>query len=871
MQEKIVIRGAREHNLKNISLELPRNKMIVFTGLSGSGKSSLAFDTIFAEGQRRYVESLSSYARQFLGQMDKPDVDEIEGLSPAISIDQKAHSANPRSTVATITEIYDYLRVLYARLGKPHCPICRKPIRKMTIDEMVDRVLKRTDEIHRTSEIDSHLVPSGVEGSSKVSPLAKLGRKEVGKFTNEITILAPVVRGRKGEYHQLMQDLFEAGFIDVRVNGRMYSLRDRIPLSRYKQHMIEVVIDRVPIAWPVEGNKQLQSRLNEAIEMAIDRSEDNVLAILDDGSELLMSARFSCPDDGFAFPEIEPRLFSFNSPYGACPTCNGLGTKEIFSEEVCEACYGKRLRTESLFVWLGDDKSIVDVSSLPITDAADFFLGLTMTKSEESIAEPILREIVARLSFLLDVGLEYLTLNRTAGTLSGGEAQRIRLASQIGTRLVGALYVLDEPTIGLHQHDNKRLVDTLIKLRDVGNTIIVVEHDEDTIRAADYLVDIGPGAGKHGGHIVAQGPLPAVLQDQNSLTCAYLRGDKVIPMPTKRREPAKEHITIHGATENNLKNLTVKIPLRRFVCVTGVSGSGKSTLTIDVLYRQLARRLNGSTVKAGKHEGIDGIDWLDKVVDVDQSPIGRTPRSNPATYTGIWNHVREIFTLTAEARVRGYKVGRFSFNVPGGRCEHCEGNGQLAIEMHFLPTVYVPCDICKGRRFNRETLEVKYKDKNIHQVLSMTVEEAAKFFRDIPPIYDRLKVMDEVGLSYIALGQSATTLSGGEAQRIKLAAELAKRDTGKTFFLLDEPTTGLHFDDIRKLLEVLHRLVARGNTVMVIEHNLDVIKNADWIIDMGPEGGDKGGKVVAQGTPEDVAKSPKSFTGKYLKEVLRKR
>ena len=849
MQDKIVIRGAREHNLKNISLELPRNKMIVFTGLSGSGKSSLAFDTIFAEGQRRYVESLSSYARQFLGQMDKPDVDEIEGLSPAISIDQKAHSANPRSTVATITEIYDYLRVLYARVGKPHCPICRKPIRKMTIDEMVDRVLKRTDEIHRTTPVGG----------------------KAPKFTNEVTVMAPVVRGRKGEYSQLMQDLFEAGFIDVRVNGKMYSLRDRIPLSRYKQHNIEVVIDRVPIAWPVEGNKQLQSRLNEAVEMAIDRSEDNVMVILDDGSELLMSARFSCPDDGFAFPEIEPRLFSFNSPYGACPTCNGLGTKDLWSEEICEACHGNRLRTESLFVWLGDNKNIVDVSAMPITDAADFFLGLPMNKTEEKIAEPIMREIVARLSFLLDVGLEYLTLNRTAGTLSGGEAQRIRLASQIGSRLVGALYVLDEPTIGLHQRDNQRLVDTLTKLRDIGNTIIVVEHDEDTIRASDYLVDIGPGAGKHGGHIVAEGPMPKVLQNKDSVTCAYLRGDKVIPMPNKRREPAKEHITIHGATENNLKDVTVKIPLRRFVCVTGVSGSGKSTLTIDVLYRELARKLNGSTVKAGKHGGVDGIDWLDKVVDVDQSAIGRTPRSNPATYTGIWNHVREIFTLTPEARVRGYKVGRFSFNVPGGRCEHCEGNGQLAIEMHFLPTVYVPCDICKGRRFNRETLEVKYKEKNIHQILSMTVEEGAKFFRDVPPIYDRLKIMEEVGLAYITLGQSATTLSGGEAQRIKLATELAKRDTGKTFYLLDEPTTGLHFEDIRKLLEVLHRLVARGNTVMVIEHNLDVIKNADWIIDLGPEGGDKGGKIVAQGTPEDVAKSPKSFTGKYLKEVLRKR
>jgi excinuclease ABC subunit A len=574
-----------------------------------------------------------------------------------------------------------------------------------------------------------------------------------------------------------------------------------------------------------------------------------------------MSARFSCPDDGFAFPEIEPRLFSFNSPYGACSTCNGLGVKEIFSEEPCEACHGQRLRTESLFVWL-NGRNIVEVSSLPISEAADFFLGLPLNKTEASISEPILKEIIARLSFLLDVGLEYLTLNRTAGTLSGGEAQRIRLASQIGSRLVGALYVLDEPTIGLHQRDNARLVDTLTKLRDIG-----------TIRASDYLVDIGPGAGKHGGEIVAAGAMPKILQDKKSLTCAYLRGDKVIdyPSPAKRRGPGKEHITIFGATENNLKDVTVKIPLRRFSCVTGVSGSGKSTLMIDVLYRELATKLNGADMRPGKHEKIEGIGWLDKVVDVDQSPIGRTPRSNPATYTGIWNHVRELFALTPEARVRGYKVGRFSFNVPGGRCEHCEGNGQLAIEMHFLPTVYVPCDVCKGRRFNRETLEVKYKEKNIHDVLTMTVEDATKFFRDIPPVHDGLKIMNEVGLSYIQLGQAATTLSGGEAQRIKLATELAKRDTGKTFYLLDEPTTGLHFDDIRKLLEVLHRLVNRGNTVMVIEHNLDVIKNADWIIDMGPEGGDKGGKVVAQGTPEDVAKHPKSYTGKYLKEVLKKK
>ncbi len=876
MQDKIIIRGAREHNLKNISLELPRNKMVVFTGLSGSGKSSLAFDTIFAEGQRRYVESLSAYARQFLGQMDKPDVDEIEGLSPAISIDQKAHSANPRSTVATITEIYDYMRVLYARVGKPYCPICGKAIRKMTVDEMVDLLMRKTDEIHRTTPVSSSTSsrptsPRGAEGSgSRGRDSSATSDSARNDTSGTISILAPVVRGRKGEYHQLLQDLHEGGFMEVRVNGRLYSLRERIPLSRYRAHTIEVVVDRVPLGWPIEGNKQLRSRLAEALEMALDRAEDTALAILDDGSEQLMSARFSCPDDGFAFPEIEPRLFSFNSPYGACPTCNGLGTVELFSDEPCQACLGKRLRTEALHVRL-DDKNIVEVSSLPINEAADFFLGLKMSTSEEKIAEPVMREIVARLSFLLDVGLEYLTLNRVAGSLSGGEAQRIRLASQIGSRLVGTLYILDEPTIGLHQRDNARLIDTLKKLRDLGNTIIVVEHDEDTIAASDYLVDIGPGAGRHGGEIVAAGPIPKVLQDKKSLTAAYLRGDKVIPYPNKRRPAAKDCLTVVGATENNLKDLTVKIPLKRFVAITGVSGSGKSTLMIDVLYRELARHLNGSTVKAGAHKEITGMDWLDKIVDVDQSPIGRTPRSNPSTYTGIWNHVRDLFSLTAEARVRGYKVGRFSFNVPGGRCEHCEGNGQLAIEMHFLPTVYVPCDVCKGRRFNRETLEVKYRDKNIADVLSLTVEEATKFFRDIPPIYDRCRIMEEVGLGYIQLGQAATTLSGGEAQRIKLATELARRDTGRTFYLLDEPTTGLHFDDIRKLLEVLHRLVARGNTVVVIEHNLDVIKNADWVIDLGPEGGDKGGKIVAQGTPEDVAKHPKSYTGKYLKEVLKKK
>ncbi len=852
MQDKIIIRGAREHNLKNISLELPRNKMIVFTGLSGSGKSSLAFDTIFAEGQRRYVESLSSYARQFLGQMDKPDVDEIEGLSPAISIDQKAHSANPRSTVATITEVYDYLRVLYARVGKPFCPICEKPIQKMTVDEMVDSLLKHTIALHDEA------------------PAKKKAKKTKDEHADTITILAPVVQGRKGEYHQLLQDLYEAGFLEARVDGDFYSLREAVPMERYQQHTIELVVDRIPLGWPVEGNKALRSRLAEAIEIALDRGSEAVRAILDDGSERLMSARFSCADDGFAFPEIEPRLFSFNSPYGACQSCNGLGVKEIFSEEICEACHGKRLRTEALHVRI-EGKNIVELCNQPIDHAADFVVGLELDPQQKQIAAPVLREIISRLSFLLDVGLEYLTLNRTAGTLSGGEAQRIRLASQIGSHLVGALYVLDEPTIGLHQRDNAKLVDTLLKLRDLGNTIIVVEHDEDTIRASDYLVDIGPGAGRHGGHVVAAGPMPQILQDEKSTTCAFLRGDKKISYPVKRRGDGKQHLTVVKATENNLKNVTVKIPLQRFVAITGVSGSGKSTLMIDVLYRELSRRLNQSTAKPGKHEDILGIDWIDKIVDVDQSAIGRTPRSNPATYTDIWGHIRDLYAMTAEARVRGYKPGRFSFNVPGGRCEHCEGNGQIAIEMHFLPTVYVPCDVCKGKRFNRETLEVKYRDKSIADVLAMTVEEANKFFHDLPPVHDRTKILEEVGLGYIQLGQSATTLSGGEAQRIKLATELARRDTGRTFYLLDEPTTGLHFEDIQKLLVVMHRLVQRGNTVCVIEHNLDIIKNADWVIDLGPEGGDKGGTIVAQGSPEDVAKSPKSFTGKYLKDVLKKR
>ncbi|MFH1078298.1 MAG: excinuclease ABC subunit UvrA [Patescibacteria group bacterium] len=851
MQDKIIIKGAREHNLKNISLELPRNKMIVFTGLSGSGKSSLAFDTIFAEGQRRYVESLSAYARQFLGQMDKPDVDEIEGLSPAISIDQKAHSANPRSTVATITEIYDYLRVLYARVGQPFCPIGGEPIRKMTVDQMVDTVLKRTAEIHSIPE--------------------EIKKRKKTNLKDEIVILAPVVRGRKGEYHQLLQDLYEAGFLEVRLDGTWRSLRDRVPMGRYRTHTIEVVVDRVPLAWPVEGNTQLRSRIAEAVETALDRADDTVIAILDDGTEHLMSGRFSCPTHGFAFPEVEPRLFSFNSPYGACPTCNGLGTAFLFSEDPCTACNGSRLRTEAMHVLVGG-KNIVECTALTIDNAHAFLKEMKLDVNGTAIAEPVLKEILSRLRFMLDVGLQYLSLDRRAGTLSGGEAQRIRLASQIGSRLVGALYVLDEPTVGLHQRDNAKLVETLERLRDAGNTIIVVEHDENTIAAADYLVDIGPGAGRHGGEIVAQGWMPEVLNDPNSITCAYLRGDKTIPYPSKRRPPAKENIVIRKASENNLKNITVKIPLKRFVCVTGVSGSGKSTLMIDILYRAMAQKLNGAMAKPGKHEMVEGIDWVDKIVDVDQSAIGRTPRSNPATYTGIWTHVRDLYSMTPEARMRGYKPGRFSFNVPGGgRCDHCEGNGQIAIEMHFLPTVYVACDVCKGKRFDRETLEVSYRGKNIADVLAMTVEEAVAFFRDLPMIHDRLKVMQEVGLGYIQLGQGATSLSGGEAQRVKLATELARRDTGRTFYLLDEPTTGLHFEDIRKLLDVLHRLVARGNTVAVIEHNLDVIKNADWVIDMGPDGGDRGGKVVAEGTPEDIAKNPKSATGEYLNEALKRK
>jgi excinuclease ABC subunit A len=859
MQDNITIKGAREHNLKNISLELPRNKMIVFTGLSGSGKSSLAFDTIFAEGQRRYVESLSAYARQFLGQMDKPDVDEIEGLSPAISIDQKAHSANPRSTVATITEIYDYLRVLFARIGTPHCILDGKEITKMTVEEMVDVVVRRTIEIH-----NGDAAPSASQKKN---------------FSNEITVFAPAVRGRKGEYHQLLNDWYTAGFSEVRVDGNMRSLRTQLVLSRYKQHTIELLIDRVPIGWPVQGNTAFRKRLAEALEMALDRGNDVATVLLDDGTEVVMSSKFACPYDGFSFPEIEPRLFSFNSPYGACEQCHGLGLESIWSENICVKCEGKRLRAEALAVTIGG-KNIQEITSLSIGEGVAFFRALTLRQVEKDIAETIFKEILSRMQFMLDVGLEYLTLDRVAGTLSGGEAQRIRLASQIGSRLVGALYVLDEPTIGLHQRDNAKLIETLEALRDLGNTIVVVEHDEDTISASDYLVDIGPGAGKHGGHIVTAGPTLPLLSGKfdtpgiignpkKSLTVQYLRGDVKIPIPERRKE-SRENIVIKGASENNLRNIDVEIPLRRFVCLTGVSGSGKSSLMTDTLYPAIANKLNGTRYTVGKHTSIQGLEHLDKVIDIDQSPIGRTPRSNPATYTGAWTHIREIFAETPEARERGYKPGRFSFNVPGGRCENCEGNGMIAIEMHFLPTVYVTCDICRGKRFDRETLEVKYKGKNIHDILTMTIEDADVFFRDIPFIHDKFRILAEVGLEYLELGQSATTLSGGEAQRVKLGAELAKRQTGRTLYLLDEPTVGLHFEDVKKLVDVLQRLVATGNTVLVIEHNLDVIKCADWLIDLGPEGGNKGGHIVAVGTPEDIARKAGSHTGQYLKKVLKK-
>ena len=856
MQNKITIKGAREHNLKNVHLELPRNKMIVFTGLSGSGKSSLAFDTIFAEGQRRYVESLSAYARQFLGGMNKPDVDEIEGLSPGISIDQKAHSANPRSTVATITEIYDYLRIIYARIGIPHSPISGKSLEKMTTDQITHRI-----------ETSEHI-------------------KTKAKKSEPIRILAPLVRGRKGEYYQMLYDLYNTGFLWVRVDGKIKSLREKVVLSKNKKHTIEVIIDEIPAKTDF-SIKEEQERLAYAVEQAVDLSNESCVVLYPNGEEREYSTQYVLPEDGTKFPDIEPRMFSFNSPYGYCKPCTGLGTKELFSEDVCPVCDGKRLNNYALSVKI-QGKSIYDITAMTIHDAQEFFgtLETHLSETEREITGAALREIKNRIGFMHNVGCHYLTLHRKAGTLSGGEAQRIRLASQVGQQLVGAMYVLDEPTIGLHQRDNEQLVSTLRHLCDIGNTIIVVEHDEDTILTSDWIVDIGPRAGVHGGEIVYSGPLENVLDGKNkgdkfeckeigsakkSLTGKYLRGEVKIDVPDKRRsvDRATPRLKIYGAEEHNLKKINVEIPLRRLVCLTGVSGSGKSTLMHRILYRAVANKLNHVDKRIGKHKRITGIEYIDKIIRIDQSAIGRSPRSNPATYTKAYDAIRQLFAATAEAKIRGYKVGRFSFNRPGGRCEHCEGKGMLEIEMHFLPSVSIVCDVCKGRRFNQETLQVHYDGKNIADVLDMTIEEAEVFFRDIPTIHDKLKVLNDVGLSYLRLGQSSKTLSGGEAQRIKLSRELAKRNTTKTLFLLDEPTTGLHYDDVKKLIDVLQRLVSQGNTVMVIEHNLDVIKCADWLIDLGPDGGDKGGELIAAGTPEDIArKSSTSYTGKYLRKYV---
>lgn len=830
MKDKIIIKGAREHNLKNINLELPREKMIVFTGLSGSGKSSLAFDTIFAEGQRRYLESLSSYARQFLGGMQKPDVDDIQGLSPAISISQKAHNANPRSTVATITEIYDYLRILFARIGRPYCPNCGVEIKKMSLDEIIDNIEKNS------------------------------------KDAKEIVILSPLIRGRRGEYYQLIQDLYTAGFLEVRIDGEYRKLNDKIVIRKGQRHDIEIVIDKI-----IKDNEDFKFRLSEAVETAIDMS-DGLCILKTEKGEQVFSTSHSCPKCGFSFPEIEPRLFSFNSPYGFCSFCKGIGTEHILSDSPCPKCEGKRLNENALSVKI-NKKNIWDVTEMNIEEAYLFFTNIKLNKKDEEIAKVILNEINNRLKFMFDVGLDYITLNRRAGTLSGGEAQRIRLASQLGTKLVGALYVLDEPTIGLHQRDNEKLVSTLRNLCDVGNTIIVVEHDEDTILASDWVVDFGPGAGENGGKIIYSGTLNDLLyKDKKSLTGKFLRREEKIIIPKERRriKNSDPKIEIKGIRANNLKNINVALPLGKFVCLTGVSGSGKSTLMNDVIYRQVnAKKMRYLDDSKSKVNAVKNTEYIDKVIQIDQSPIGRTPRSNPATYTKVFDHIRELFSATPEARIKGFKAGRFSFNMPQGRCENCEGKGVLEIEMHFLPNVEIECDVCHGKRFNKETLEIHYKGKNIADVLEMTIEEAEIFFKDIPQIYDKLKVLNEVGLGYIRLGQSATTLSGGEAQRVKLSKELSKKNTTKTLYLLDEPTTGLHYEDVRKLIEVIQKLVSQGNTVLVIEHNLDFIKCADWIIDLGPEGGEKGGHVIAEGTPEEIArKTTISYTGKYLKNFL---
>ncbi len=864
--DEIIVRGARTHNLKNITVTMPRNKMIAITGLSGSGKSSLAFDTIFAEGQRRYVESLSSYARQFLRQFQKPDVDEIIGLSPAISIDQKSRSNNPRSTVATITEIYDYMRVLFARVGRPHCLVCNRPIHRITKEEILESLLKQVSgKNKKTKEI------YGVEITE-----AKVG------------VYAPVVVGRKGEYYQMLYDLLGKGYDRVKVDGKVLHLRDQIILDKNKKHDIDVLVDEIFlsefIADPKDKNntkmENARERLSEALEKAIEEASGLIKIELpgENGKEeKLMSVKFMCPYDGFAYPEIEPRLFSFNSPYGACAECNGLGTEDFFTDNPCPKCKGARLRDEALFVRVSG-KNIVETTNMSIQDAQKFFETMDLTPTEKEIAKIVLKEIEARLQFMINVGIEYLTLDRRANTLSGGEAQRIRLASQLGSGLVGALYVLDEPTIGLHQRDNDRLIKTLIHLRDLGNTIIVVEHDEDTMFASDYIVDIGPKAGVHGGEVVVQGWLNELLttkkllpgKGKESLTLAYLRGEKKIAIPDDRRHP-KGKLIIKGGNVFNIKNMNVDVPLGVLNVITGVSGSGKSSFMYEILHKNLQARLEFRHRSAQLHnvESFTGTEYLGRTILIDQSPIGRTPRSNPATYTGSWSHIRDMFAGSAEARARGWGPGRFSFNVKGGRCEACQGNGEIAVEMHFLPTVYVPCEVCGGKRFTKETLEVKFKNKNIYEILKMTVEEALVFFEDVPAIYDRLTTLQEVGLGYLELGQSATTLSGGEAQRVKISAELYRAHLQKTIYLLDEPTVGLHYEDVAKLIEILQRLVNKGNTVVVIEHNLDLIKSADYIIDIGPDGGTNGGKVVAKGTPEDVAQNDKSYTGAYLKRALK--
>jgi len=833
MGNSIVIKGAREHNLKNIDVEIPRDKLVVITGLSGSGKSSLAFDTIYAEGQRRYVESLSAYARQFLEQMGKPDVDSIEGLSPAISIEQKSTSHNPRSTVGTVTEIYDYLRLLFARVGRPYCFQCGEEITAQTVQQMVDAIA---------------------------------GLAEGTKFH----ILAPIVRGRKGEYRKELLEMRRAGFIRARIDGKMIDLGDDIALDKQKKHTIEIIVDRLVM----KAGDALMRRLADSVDTSLKLAGGLVGILTEEGKTLVFSEKLACIRCGVSYPEITPRIFSFNSPHGACPACDGIGyaltpgspEEEDFTQlEVCEVCHGARLRPESLSVKIAK-QSIAEVTRQSVRAASEFFGTLKFTEREMVIAHRILKEIRERLGFLVNVGLDYLTLDRAAATLSGGEGQRIRLATQIGSGLVGVLYILDEPSIGLHQRDNRRLLQTLLRLRDLGNTVVVVEHDAETMMAADHILDMGPGAGSQGGHIIAQGTPNHVMSDPNSLTGQYLRGAQLVSVPQRKRK-AKGFLSVVNAWKHNLKNLTVKIPLGLFTCVTGVSGSGKSTLVLEVLFHSLSQLLYHKKPKIDGCKELHGVLALDKVIDIDQSPIGRTPRSNPATYTGLFGYIRDLYSNLPESRVRGYKPGRYSFNVKGGRCEACQGDGLIKIEMHFLPDVYVTCEVCKGQRYNRETLEILHKGKSIAAVLNMTVDEALEFFEHIPLIKAKLQTLHDVGLHYVKLGQSATTLSGGEAQRVKLSRELSKRATGRTMYILDEPTTGLHFADVQRLLDVLDRLVEAGNTVLVIEHNLDVIKNADWIIDLGPEGGDRGGEIVAEGPPTDIARSKRSYTGQVLKEA----